>query len=91
MDFQDYVGKKVGVKAEDREMKLDSLDEPIQYTHYELDENDPVIAEIKTKHSKVRVWLPNTMGTMDHVLTRLNIHIDKNDAGDYVISKVRYG
>ncbi len=91
MDFHDYIGKKVNVTESEHELELKALGLTQKFIQHHVDENDPVINEITSKHSNVRVWTPSILGTADWQPTRLNVYVDKNDAGDYVITDVRYG
>lgn len=51
---------------------------------------DPVIAEMKQLANdnglKLRVWFPNTVGTMDYQPDRVNAHIEKGADGKYRVS-----
>jgi hypothetical protein len=53
-----------------------------------LSDTDPVIAEIRKAagHLTLRVWTPDSIGTMDFRLDRLNIYVDKDPAdGKYKV------
>jgi hypothetical protein len=90
--LQDFVGRTVSVTEEQREMKVEHLKKTRKYVDYKLDPADPVIAEIKALvPGKLRIWLPNTMGTMDFVPTRVNVKIEKNADDAFVVSKVYLG
>ena len=90
--FKDYLGKKIGVKEEEVELKFDNLKTTHKFTQCTLDENEPTIAAIKAEWSgKFRVWLPGQMGTMDYWTDRLNVYVEKNDDGDYVIKRFATG
>lgn len=59
------------------------------YTRAEITGNDATISEIRAEAAamglELRVWLPNSMGTMDYRTNRLNIKIAKEDDGKYRI------
>jgi hypothetical protein len=48
---------------------------------FEPDDNDPTLREVESlaraEGLRVRVWLPNTVGTCDYCTDRLNVHIDQ--------------
>lgn len=88
--FKDYIGKKIGVKEEQREFKSELIVH--KYTECTLEENEPTIAAIEAEwNGKFRVWLPGQMGTMDWWTDRLNVHIEKNADGDYTITDIKTG
>lgn len=92
--FKDYIGKKIGVQEKEVEFSFKGST-PIKFTECHLDENEPTIAALEKEWSgtshKFRVWLPNTMGTMDYWADRLNVYIEKNDDGDFVIKRFATG
>lgn len=88
--FEKYVGKKVLVNETKRTLDLKILG-PQEFIKYDIADEDTVIKEIQAAHSHVRVWLPNTMGTMDYRLDRLNVTVAKQDDGSFEITKVYLG
>lgn len=89
-EFQKYIGAKVLVDEGVSEVKLFGKME--KFPTYEINKNDTIVAEIKNqyKDGRVRVWLPNTMGTMDVKNNRLNVRIAK--VGDsFEITRVYFG
>lgn len=89
--FDSYIGKKVNVREEEVELNLPNLGIKQKLTQCHLDESDPVVQELNLKHSNIRWWVPGVMGTCDWQPSRLNVHVDKNDAGDYVVTCIKYG
>lgn len=75
--FKDYVGKKIGVKEEEREF-TSKHSGTIKFTECHLEDNELTIAAIKAEwNGKFRVWLPGHMGTMDYWADRLNVYVEK--------------
>ncbi len=90
--FKHYLGVKVAVSEEEKELDFPALGLKQKFTTCTLDENDPTILAIqKTWGPKVRVFVPGQMGTCDWWTDRLNVHVEKNDAGDYVITSFNVG
>jgi hypothetical protein len=76
-----YVGKTVEVTAE-LETYTDSKGEKMRYTSYTLDEPadgwiEQLREECTTNDLKLRIWLPDTVGTMDFRSNRVNVYIGK--------------
>lgn len=90
--LQEFVGRQVEVTEEVRELDLRALKTKSKFTEYKLSESDAAIAELRAQvGDRLRVWLPNTMGTMDHDLTRCNARVEKGDDGVFRITKVYFG
>lgn len=87
--FDKYVGRKVLVKETQETIKIGGKD--YDHINYEIETGDTVVAEIQKEYPKVRVWLPNTMGTMDYRLDRLNVHIEKQTDGSFVVTRMNFG
>jgi len=87
--FDQFVGREVMVTKSHRTLKIGA--EEIELPEYTLASDDTVIKEIEGMWSDVRVWLPNTMGTMDYVTGRLNVYVTEGEGGKYTISKVDFG
>ena len=89
-DFNKYAGKEINVLEKKESYTSRRTGETTAYTSYALDREDSVtaamIADIKASGARVRIWLPDTMGTMDHQPGRMNIRIDKNDSGKWRIN-----
>lgn len=76
--FKDYIGKKISVK-EDEWCILE-------------EENEPTIAEIRLEWSGAfRVIFPSTVFITNYSSGRLNVFVEKNDNGDYVIKRFTIG
>jgi hypothetical protein len=62
---------------------------------YHISDEDMVISLIKSEATldklTCRIWLPNTMGTMDAVSNRLNIHVDEQTDGSFEVTKLNIG
>jgi hypothetical protein len=87
--LQEFVGRAVAVEETNGEIMLDRVNKTVKYVDYKIADGDPVYEELKSKAgANLRVWLPNTMGTMDYNLTRVNA---KDDAGVFRITKVNLG
>lgn len=71
--YDRFVGKKLAVVTIGSE----------PYTYQDVDDKDPTLLEIESEAAGdgfiVRVWLPNTIGTMDYNLNRVNVRV--NDDG----------
>ncbi len=54
------------------------------------DENHPTLVEMRelaeSMGLKLRLWTPDSMGTMDYRLDRLNAHVVEDPTGKFVIS-----
>lgn len=89
MDLEQYIGRQVTVSEETKELQILGVYRTFQ--NYTLVEEDPTIKEIRAAHPYVRVWLPNTMGTMDLRNDRLNVHVGKDESGTWVIQNLQWG
>jgi hypothetical protein len=87
--YDRFVGQTVSVVETVQEYKGK------QYKEYDVSPDDTVIAEIKAEAAlgklSVRVWLPDTIGTMDLRNDRINVHIDKQEDGNYKITSLNIG
>lgn len=79
--FNKFAGREVSVTEKTQDYKGRS------YTTAEYDTNDAAITEIRAEAAamglSVRVWMPNSMGTMDFRTNRLNVDIAKESDGKY--------
>lgn len=91
--FARFAGREV--KVTEKDVKFDIGGRTIETVDYKLSAKDPVIGELKKEAAKagfsLRVWLPNTVGTMDHRMNRLNVKIGKADDGAYRINRIYRG
>jgi hypothetical protein len=84
--YENFIGKTVSVKESTFEYKGKN------YPKYELDENDPVINEIKSQAGdRLRIFLPGMAGDCRYDTSRLNVRIEKNAEGSYEIMSVHFG
>lgn len=87
--FNTFVGREVAVTEKSMKEFYKKLGFDYDGIEAHLDENDPVIKELSDAVAKaglsLRIWLPDTMGTMDMRPNRLNVHIRKEDDGKYRI------
>lgn len=87
--FHKFIGQNVKVTETHRTYK-----ENINVTDYEVDDNDSTMNAIKKEASSsglnFRVWLPNTSGTMDFRLDRVNIYIEKIE-DKFQVTRVELG
>lgn len=71
--YDRFVGQKIAI------VKIGTAPRSYQ----DIDEKDPVYLQIAAEAAGdgfiVRTWLPNTIGTMDYNLNRINLRVD--DAG----------
>jgi len=51
---------------------------------------DSTLGEIeqvaKDNGLKLRIWFPGTVGTMDYRTDRINVHVEKDAAGKFIVS-----
>ncbi len=89
--FEQFLGKKVSVTESKR--KITIAGEEMEIDEYKMDQNDPTISEIKKLRGSglTRIWLPNSMGTMDFRMDRLNVRIEKVADGSFEVTKVYFG
>lgn len=85
--YDNFIGRDVNVKETLYEY------EGKQYSRILEDDFDPAIREIKklANGEVVRVWMPNTAGTMEMNPTRVNVNLEKNKGGKYEITKIWFG
>ena len=87
--FGKFAGKEVDVIEKVQKMTIAGKEYEIG--HNRLDDQNPVIEAINEAARDngliLRVWLPDTMGTMDHKANRVNIRISKDDDGKWRIRK----
>lgn len=84
----EFIGQKFKLKSTTITKMYEALsDKPITYTSYQLD--DPIMEEkIRAAFpGKVRITLPGTMQTQDHLPTRTNVHI----SADGIIIRISKG
>ena len=90
--LQEFVGRAVAVEETNGEIVLERVKRTVKYVDYKIVDGDPVYEELKAKAGKnLRVWLPNTMGTMDYNLNRVNAYIEKDADGVFKIARVSLG
>jgi hypothetical protein len=92
--LQEFVGRKVRVEAVERVFKSEYSGEH-KYTDYTIADDDETMRDLKVETAKanldVRVWLPNTMGTCDYRMGRLNVRVEKDADGEFGIARVYRG
>lgn len=90
-DTENYIGHKINTITKHISRKRFN-GEIVEYDNVELAPNDPVIADIMARHSSVRFHMPaDTMSSCDFDMSRMNVHIEQNEAGEYVITAVDWG
>lgn len=89
--YDRFIGQEVQVTK--TELTREFFGQTHVFPHYEMDDNQPVIQEIIALRGdgKLRIWLPGHMGTADHVMSRLNVHIVEGEDGKFRISGVNWG
>lgn len=84
-EFAAFAGREVQATEHKHNVTIAGRDFP--YTEVRFAENDPALAELnasaKAAGLHVRLWLPNSMGTMDYQRNRLNVNIEKARDGKY--------
>jgi hypothetical protein len=87
--FNKFAGREVGVVETPFKTEFKNLGITYEGVHVEINKDDPAITElsaaVKAAGLHLRLWLPDSMGTMDYRLDRLNVHIRKEDDGKYRI------
>lgn len=93
--FQRFVGRKVDVDVKTLEFKSNRGGPPVKYNSYQVLDDDETMRDVRelveTCNMKLRVWMPNTVGTMDIDGERVNVHIDAGEDGSYSVTKVYIG
>lgn len=84
-----YVGRTVQVTKSEKTLVI--IGKTHVFPHYDLDENDPTILELKANWSNLRILLPSMMATCDHDMTRLNVHITEDETGTFTITSTNWG
>ena len=83
--FNKFAGREVSVTENPRQAYGHT------YLCPSIDQGDAVIKEINEEAEKhglfTRVWLPQSAGTDDIRMNRLNVHIEKEADGKYRIQK----
>jgi hypothetical protein len=90
--FDKFLGQKVSVDESSTEAEL--FGKKRIFLRYEISKSDTVIAELRKEagdNTRVRVWLPNTIGTHDYRLDRINVKIEKQGDGSYEITRIYFG
>ena len=94
--FDAYVGRSVGVLEEKVDFKLEGYEDLPPFVKCTLVASDPIVEAIRAQADeaglRLRVWLPDSVGTADWKINRLadwkinrlNVHIKKNSVGYYV-------
>jgi hypothetical protein len=92
--LEHYVGQKVSVTETKKIIHLKTIGDQ-EFAEYDVADDDTTISKLREemKHSELhlRLWLPNTSGTTDYRMDRLNVHVDKQDDGSFEITKVNIG
>ncbi len=88
--FQKFAGREVAMVEEKVTLNFKGM-EPIEFYEVRLaNDNDPVIAELRTEVEKngltLRLWWPGTLGTADMRYDRLNAHVEKEADGKWRIA-----
>ena len=89
--MQQYLNAKIEVTETTQHFShLDS------YTSYAVATTDTTITDLRVAvqaagFRTLRVWLPDTVGTMDLRSDRVNAHIEKNQAGEWRIARLNVG
>jgi hypothetical protein len=86
-EFAKYDGREIEVVEKTEKLKLPNLGE-FEVTSYNLKNNpDPIIEEFKAaveaKGLSLRLWMPDSAGTMDVRTDRLNAYVAKAADGKY--------
>ncbi|MBK67640.1 MAG: hypothetical protein CMP22_05880 [Rickettsiales bacterium] len=88
-DFNKFMGMEIAVKIEKHKIGQDEFEEIV------LDEDDEnykkLVAFMEDNYTSYRIWGPSTMGTMDYLPFRANVHFEESDNGTYRISDLRFG
>lgn len=89
--YEQFLGKKVSVTESSRTMKIAGTD--MLFEAYQLADDDTTIAEIKSLRDGqvTRIWLPDTIGTMDYHPARLNVYVKKVADGTFEIYQIDWG
>lgn len=93
--FKAFIGDKVLIDKSYKEYNSEALGLRL-YSQYELSKKDLTVAKIKSLADyyelKFRLWLPMSIGTMDFVNDRLNVHVQqKDDTEEYYIKEINLG
>jgi hypothetical protein len=91
--FNKFAGREVPMTETTQNRKVMGKD--VTYTTVApTNPNDPTIAEMqevaKKNGLKLRIWFPNTFGTMDARSDRMNVRVEKGADGKYRVSKNFY-
>ena len=91
MNFDSFIGKKVLVKETKVKITLLGIEEEV--SEYNISDDDTTIADIRKVAGKLpmRVWLPDTVGTMDVQGNRLNVRVEKQDDASYEVTRIYFG
>jgi hypothetical protein len=91
VELQDkYIGKHIPINTSTKEIKLGRLGTREVETYTLTSEGEAIVEEFQRDlDSKfhARIWLPNTIGTMDYRLDRVNLKIGK----DGIVTKITIG
>jgi hypothetical protein len=86
--FNRFVGREVELQETIHQMTIGG--KAFEIPEYKLVENQPVIEELRGVTElyglQLRLWLPDTVGTMEVNTNRVNMHVDKSGDGKYRIS-----
>lgn len=86
---QKYAGREVQVESKKVSYKMPDGTVLYEGTRTDLKKDDPVVADLTAEAKKhgltVRLWLPDSMGTMDLRYDRLNVRIEPESDGKYRI------
>jgi hypothetical protein len=87
--FNKFAGKEVAVTETPYKLELKNLGMTYEGVNADYDDKDPVISSLKEEASKagfsLRIWMPESVGTMDWRTDRLNVYIAKEPDSKYRI------
>lgn len=85
--FGKFAGKEIPVEEKEHDYKGTKYTQPM-ISNGDSNPTLKELNEVAKKHGMVvRVWLPNTVGTMDYRTDRLNVFINKAADGKWRITK----
>lgn len=91
--FLQFANREVSVAERNRNFEIDGEKHLEQVLSIAI--NDTAVAELTAAVEEIgyslRTFLPNSRGTTDHRRNRANVHIERDDAGVYRMSRFRIG
>lgn len=92
-EFDIFKNREVKVIENENEVQIQNR--TIQISDFKLASDEKLIDEIQKKASDLglsfRLWLPNTVGTMDLKSDRLNVVVAKQQDNKFTISNIYLG